>query len=111
MKCHGLSLQQLKRQDKVPLDEVHRLANSFYMFNRRVSLWSIKRGAMGAFIPEDICNMDGSPLALFGDQSKRSINDIGTIILTVFAKNQRMQLVVLFKGKGNIGIDERQKYA
>ncbi|CAF1178939.1 unnamed protein product [Rotaria sordida] len=78
MKCHGLSLQRPKRQDKVPLDEVHRLANSFYMFNRRVSSWSIKRGTMGAFIPENICNMDESPLALFGDQSKRSINDIGT---------------------------------
>ncbi|CAF3862280.1 unnamed protein product [Rotaria sordida] len=124
MKCHGLSLQRPKRQDKVPLDEVHRLANSFYMFNRRVSLWSIKRGAMAAFIPEDICNMDESPLALFGDQSKRSINDIGTsneingyisnkrfrtVILTFFAKNQRMQPVVLFTGKGNIGIDKRQK--
>ncbi|CAF1523278.1 unnamed protein product [Rotaria sordida] len=119
MKRHGLSLQRPKRQDKVPIDEVHRLANSFYMFNRRVSLWSIKRGAMGAFIPEDICIMDESPLALFGDQAKRSINDIGTnneingyiIMLTVFPKNQRMQPVVLFKGKGNIGVDERQKYA
>ncbi|CAF1563982.1 unnamed protein product, partial [Rotaria sordida] len=77
MKRHSLSLQRPKRQDKVPLDEVHHLANSFYMFNRRVSLWSIKRGAMGAFIAEDICNMDESPLALFGDQAKRSINDIG----------------------------------
>ncbi|CAF4384638.1 unnamed protein product, partial [Rotaria sp. Silwood2] len=126
MKRHGLSLQRPKRQDKVPIDEVHRLANSFYMFNRRVSLWSIKRSVMGAFIPEDICNMDESPLALFGDQTKRSINDIGTnneingyisnkrfctVMLTVFAKNQRMQPVVLFKGKGRIGADERQKYA
>ncbi|CAF1428919.1 unnamed protein product [Rotaria sordida] len=126
MKRHGLSLQRPKGQDKVPIDEVHRLANSFYMYNRRVSLWSIKRGVMGAFIPEDICNMDESPLALFGDQAKRSINDIGTnneingyisnkrfctVMLTVFPKNQRMQPVVLFKGKGNIGVDERQKYA
>jgi hypothetical protein len=31
MKRNGLSLQQPKRQDKVPLDEVHRLANSFYV--------------------------------------------------------------------------------
>ncbi|CAF5096249.1 unnamed protein product, partial [Rotaria sp. Silwood1] len=64
---------------KVPLDEVHRLANSFYMFNRRASSWSIRRGPKGAFIPEDICNMDESPLVLFDDQAKRSINDIGTI--------------------------------
>ncbi|CAF4738728.1 unnamed protein product [Rotaria sp. Silwood2] len=78
MKRNGLSLQRPKRQNKVPIDEVHRLANSFYMFNRRASLWSLKRGPMGAFTPEDICNMDESPLALFGDQAKKSINDIGT---------------------------------
>ncbi|CAF4738719.1 unnamed protein product, partial [Rotaria sp. Silwood2] len=34
-----------------------------------------------------------------------------TVILTVFAKNQRMNPVVLFKGKGNIGVDERQQYS
>jgi len=78
MKRNGLSLQKPKRQHKVPLDEVHRLANSFYMFNRRVSSWSLKRGPMGGFIDEDICNMDESPLALFGDQSKRSVNDVGS---------------------------------
>ncbi|CAF4931971.1 unnamed protein product, partial [Rotaria socialis] len=33
---------------------------------------------MGAFTDGDICNMDESPLALFGDQVKRSVNDIGT---------------------------------
>jgi hypothetical protein len=48
------------------------------MFNRRVSLWSLKRGPMGGFIDEDICNMDESPLALFGDQSRRSIDDVGS---------------------------------
>jgi len=78
MKRNGLSLQRPKRQDKVPIDEVHRLANSFYMFNRRASLWSLKRGPMGAFTGEDICNMDESPLALFGDQATKSVNDIGT---------------------------------
>ncbi|CAF2936478.1 unnamed protein product [Rotaria sp. Silwood2] len=78
LRRNGLSLQRPKRQDKVPLDEVDRLANSFYMFNRRASSWSIRRGRMGAFISEDICNMDESPLALFGDQAKRSVNDIGT---------------------------------
>ncbi|CAF2085496.1 unnamed protein product [Rotaria magnacalcarata] len=126
MKRNGLSLQRPKRQDKVPLDEVHRLANSFYTFNRRASLWSIKRGPMGAFTDGDICNMDESPLALFGDQVKRSVNDIGTsneingcisnkrfctVILTVFHKNQRMEPVVLFKGKGNVGVAERQQYS
>jgi len=33
------------------------------------------------------------------------------VILTVFGKNQRMGPVALFKGKGKIGIDERQKYS
>ncbi|CAM2725583.1 unnamed protein product, partial [Rotaria socialis] len=126
MKRNGLSLQRPKRQDKVPLDEVHRLANSFYTFNRRASLWSIKRGSMGAFTDGDICNMDKSPLALFGDQAKTSVNDIGTsneingcisnkrfctVILTVFHKNQRMEPAVLFKGKGNVGVAERQQYS
>ncbi len=78
MKRPNLSLQRPKRQHKVPIDEVHRLANSFFTFNRRASLWSLKRVPMGAFTMEDVCNMDKSPLALFGDQSKRSINDVGT---------------------------------
>ncbi len=33
------------------------------------------------------------------------------MLLTVFAKNQRMAPVVLFKGKGRIGADERQQYS
>ncbi|CAF4773758.1 unnamed protein product, partial [Rotaria magnacalcarata] len=33
---------------------------------------------MGAFTFEDICNMDETPLALFGDQAKQCVNDIGT---------------------------------
>jgi hypothetical protein len=35
-------------------------------------------GPMGAFTPRDIFNMDESPLSLFGDQAKRSTNDINT---------------------------------
>ncbi|CAM4843234.1 unnamed protein product [Rotaria magnacalcarata] len=126
MKRHGLSLQRHKRQDKVPLDEVHRLANSFYTYNRRASLWSIKRGPMGAFTFEDICNMDETPLALFGDQAKQCVNDIGTnneingyisnkrfctVLLTVFGKNQRMKPTIVFKSKGNIILAERQQYS
>lgn len=78
MRRNGLSLQRPKRQDKVPIDEVHRLAEAFYTFNRRASLWSFNRGPMGMFTAEDICNMDESPLALFGDQTKKSVNDVGT---------------------------------
>lgn len=33
---------------------------------------------MDAFISNDICNMDETPLALFGDQANKSVNDIGT---------------------------------
>ena len=29
---------------------------------------------MGAFVPRDVCNFDESPLSLFGDQTKRSLN-------------------------------------
>ena len=78
LKRHGLSLQRPKRQQMVPLDEVHRLAHSFYSYIRRASKWSLKRGSMGAFTPRDVANMDELPLALFGDQSKKSINDVGT---------------------------------
>jgi hypothetical protein len=82
---------------------------------------------MGAFTPSDVCNMDESPLALFGDQSKRSINDIGTpndiegnlgdkrfatLILTVFGQNNsRIGPVLIFKGKGRISSMEKSQYA
>jgi hypothetical protein len=75
---HRLSLQRAKRQQKIPLEEAHQKATSFFPFIRRASRWAPKRGPMGAFTPRDICNMDESPLALFGDQTKRSINDINT---------------------------------
>jgi hypothetical protein len=75
---HRLSLQRPKRQMKITIDEVHQKATSFFSYLRRASRWAPKRGAMGAFTPRDIFNMDESPLALFGDQAKRSINDINT---------------------------------
>ena len=33
------------------------------------------------------------------------------MILTVFSENQRVPPMVLFKGKGRVGIDEKQQYA
>ena len=75
---HRLSLQRPKRQQKIPLNDVHQKATSFYAFLRRASRWAPKRGPMGAFTPRDVFNMDEPPLALFGDQAKRSINDINT---------------------------------
>ena len=78
MKRHHLSLQRPKRQQKVPIDEAHRLAHSFYCFLRRASRWGPSRGPMGCFMPRDVFNFDESPLALFGDQTKRSINYVNT---------------------------------
>jgi DDE superfamily endonuclease len=82
---------------------------------------------MGAFTPADVCNMDKSPLSLFGDQTKLSINDVNTtneieghvsdkrfctLILTVFGQgNNRVAPVVLFKGKGNVTDKEKSQYA
>ncbi|CAF4327295.1 unnamed protein product, partial [Rotaria sp. Silwood2] len=123
---HRLSLQRPKRQQKIPLDKVHQKATSFYTFLRRASRWAPKRGPMGAFTPRDVFNMDESPLALFGDQAKRSINDINTcnevegclsnkrfctVILTISGEDQRVGPVLLFKGKGHISPDEQKQYA
>jgi hypothetical protein len=81
---------------------------------------------MGVFTSSDVCNMDESPRALFGNQSKRSINDIGTpndiegnlgdkrfatLILTVFGQNNsRLEPVLIFKGKDRISPIERSRY-
>ena len=51
---HRLSLQRPKRQQKIPLDEVHQKATSFYNYLRRASRWAPKRGPMGAFTPRDV---------------------------------------------------------
>ena len=75
---HRLSLQRPKRQQKLPIDQAHILAQSFYSFLRRAGTWAPSRGPMGCFTPRDVFNMDESPLALFGDQTKLSINDINT---------------------------------
>ena len=45
---------------------------------RRSSTWAPSRGPMGCFTPKDVFNFDESPLALFGDQTKRSINYVNT---------------------------------
>ncbi|CAF1523469.1 unnamed protein product [Adineta ricciae] len=95
---HRLSLQKPKRQQKISLSEACERVSSFYSYIRRAN----------------ICNMDESPLALFGDQSKRSINDINTpndiegnlsdkrfatLILMVFGEdNSRFGPVLIFKG-------------
>lgn len=127
LKRHRLSLQRPKRRQKIPLNEAYGLVTSFFTYIRRASKWGPRRGPMGTFTERDICNMDESPLALFGDQSKRSINDVGqpndiegnlsdkrfaTLILTVFAEdNSRMGPILIFKGAGRVSSDEKSQYA
>lgn len=127
LKRNNLSLQKPKRQQKIPLPDAYRLVSSFYSYLRRASTWGPKRGPMGAFTPYDVCNMDESPIALFGDQAKRSINDINTpndidgnlgdkrfatLILTVFAQdNSRVGPILIFKGKGHVSSVEKSQYA
>ncbi|CAF1640420.1 unnamed protein product, partial [Didymodactylos carnosus] len=127
LKRHRLSLQKPKRQQKIPLDEAHKLIHGFHTYIRRCSRWGPKRGSMGAFTPKDVCNMDESPLSLFGDQSKLTVNDINTcneiegcisnkrfctVILTVFGDNSnRVGPVLLFKGKGQVSDREKEQYS
>ncbi|CAF0891787.1 unnamed protein product [Adineta steineri] len=127
LRRHGLSLQKLKRHQKIPLNEVHKLVNEFYVYLRRSSRWGPKRSPMGAFTPSDVCNMDERPLSLFGDQSKLSVNEINTcneieghisnkrfctLILTVFADdNSGVGSVLLFRGIGKISENEKKQYA
>ena len=127
MKRNKLSLQVPKRKQKIPLSDASKLVSSFYSYIRRVSTWGPKRGPMGAFTARDVCNMDESPLELFGDQCKRSVNDVGTsndvegnlsnkrfatLILTVFGQdNSRLGPILIFKGKGKISSNEKSQYA
>ncbi|CAF4038335.1 unnamed protein product [Rotaria magnacalcarata] len=123
---HRLSLQRPKRQQKIPLEEVHQKATSFFSFLRRASRWAPKRGTMCAFTPRDIFSMDESPFSLFGGQTKRSVNDINTcnevegclsnkrfctVILTISGKDQRVGPVLLFKGMGRVSAAEDKQYA
>jgi hypothetical protein len=74
MRRYRLSLQKLKRNQKLPLSEVYRLVTKFYDYIRRTSTWAPRRGPMGTFLPRDVCNMNESPLTLFGDRSIKIIN-------------------------------------
>ncbi|CAF3235604.1 unnamed protein product, partial [Rotaria sp. Silwood2] len=124
---HRLSLQRSKRQQKLPSTDAYKHVTSFCSYIRRANKLSPKRGPMGAFTAGDICNMNESPIELFGDQSKRSTNDVGTsnnieghlsnkrfatLILTVFGEdNSRMGPILIFKEQGRISSTERPQYA
>ncbi|CAF3779451.1 unnamed protein product, partial [Rotaria socialis] len=127
MHCHRLSLQKPKRNQKVSLSDAYPLINNFYDYIHRAGQWVPSREPMGAFLPRDVCNMDESPLSLFGDQSRLSINDVNTsndiegcisnkrfatVILTIFGSdNKRVGPVLLFKGKGQVSSIEKRQYA
>ena len=124
---YRLSLQKPVRKQKVSLPEAHLLIGKFHSFLRSCSKLGPQRGSMGCFTESDVCSMDESPLNLWGDQSKRCINDIntkneieghlddkrfGTVILCLFPKdNHRVQPVLLFKGKGRISATEQKQYS
>jgi hypothetical protein len=127
LKRHRLSLQKPVRRQKITLSEAHLKIEKFHCFLRRSSQLGPQRGAMGCFIESDVCNMDESPLNLWGDQSKRCINDINTkneiegqlddkrfatIILCVFPEgNNRIKPVLLFRGTGSVAASEEKHYS
>ncbi|CAM4763580.1 unnamed protein product [Rotaria magnacalcarata] len=127
MRRHRLSLQKPKRNQKVSLSDAYPLINNFYDYIRRASQWASSREPTGAFLARDVCNMDESPLSLFGDQSRLSMNDVNTsndiegcisnkrfatVILTIFGSdNTRVDPVLLFKGKGQVSSIEKMQYA
>ncbi|CAF4541737.1 unnamed protein product [Rotaria sp. Silwood2] len=107
---HILSLQRPKRQQKLPLTDAYKHVTAFYSYIRRANKWGPKRGPMGAFTPRDICNMDESPIELFGDQSKRSINDIGTSNdIEGHLTNKRLATLILLQDR--VTSTERPQYA
>ncbi|CAF1017098.1 unnamed protein product [Rotaria sp. Silwood1] len=127
LKRHRLSLQKPVRKQKISLSEAHISINKFHSYLRKCSQWGPKRGPMGCFVESDICNMDESPLSLWGDQSRRSINDINTrneiegcfenkrfatIMLCVFPeRNHRVEPVLLFRGTGKVSSSEEKHYS
>ena len=86
------SLPRPKRQYKIPIDEAHRLAHSFYTYLRRASTWATRRGLVECFTGRDVFNMDESPLALFGEQTKTSINDVNTCNKTFGHLSEKINL-------------------
>ncbi|CAF1351532.1 unnamed protein product [Adineta ricciae] len=77
-KRHSLSLQRPKRQQKISLVEAHIRVTEFLIFIRKNAFRVLNLDVLGSFPDRDICKMDENPLALFGDQSKTSINYINT---------------------------------
>ncbi len=127
LKRHRLSLQRPVRKRKISLPEAQTSIEKFHLFLRRSSQLGPQCGVMGCFKESSVCNVDESPLNLWGDQSKRCINDINTkneidghlddkrfatIILCVFPENNhRVEPVLLFKGAGRVLATEEKHYS
>ncbi|CAF4612667.1 unnamed protein product [Rotaria socialis] len=106
MRCHRLSLQKPKRNQKVSLSDAYPLINNFYDYIRRASQWAPSCGPMGASLPRDVCNIDESPLSYISNKR------FATVILTIFGSdNTRVGPVLIFKGKGQASSIEKLQYA
>ncbi|CAF4016732.1 unnamed protein product [Rotaria sordida] len=82
VKREKVTFKQLQRRGKqlcIELKHEHPPSTKW-----RANTWGPKRGVMGAFLPRDVVNMDESPLSLFGDQTKLSINDVNTVLKIKF---------------------------
>ena len=125
LKRHNLSLQKPKRQQKTTLPEAHSKVTEFLTFLRSASR-VLNLAVFRSFPDRDVCNMDESPLALFGDQSKVSINHMNTpseaegrlnnkrfctLILSVFGEdNSRGAPALIFKAQGRVSEQEKKQY-
>jgi hypothetical protein len=125
LKRHNLSLQKPKRQQKLTLPEAHQRVTEFLTFVRKSASHVLNLGVSGSFPDRDICNVDESPLALFGDQSKANINYVNTpnevegrlsnkrfctLVLSVFGDdNSRVAPALIFKGKGRVSEQEKKR--
>ena len=114
-------------RDRISLSEAQIALEKFHGYLRHCSQLGPKRSAMGCFVEIDVCNMDESPLNLWGDQSRRCINDVNTkneiaghlddkrfatLILCVFPDaNHRVGPVLLFRGAGDVSAVEEKQYA
>ncbi|CAF3426104.1 unnamed protein product [Rotaria socialis] len=106
MRCHRLSLQKPKRNQKVSLSDAYPLINNFYDYIRRASQWAPSGGPMGASLPRDVCNIDESPLSYISNKR------FATVILTIFGSdNTRVGPILISKGKEQASSIEKLQYA
>ena len=119
-------MQKPKGQQKITLPEAHSKATEFLTFLRRSASHVLNLAVLGSFPDCDVCKMDESPLALFDDQSKVSINYVNTpnevegrlnntqfctLILSAFGEdNNRVALALILTGQGRVSGQEKKQY-